>query len=39
MQLLELGKFEPNVHGIMMVVVVTVAAVVGAFALQHKHEL
>jgi uncharacterized membrane protein YidH (DUF202 family) len=35
MQLLEAGKFAPNVHGVLSVVSVVVAVIATAFALQH----
>jgi hypothetical protein len=38
MQLLEVGKFEPNVHGVLSVVVVVVVAIAVAFVLQFRHE-
>jgi putative membrane protein len=39
MRLLQQGKFEPNVSGIIFIVTVTVAAIVAAFCLQHTHQL
>jgi uncharacterized membrane protein YidH (DUF202 family) len=40
MQLLEQGKFEPNVRGILILVSVVVAvAIVAAFVLHHFHAL
>jgi putative membrane protein len=39
MRLLQQGKFEPNVGGIISIVAVTVAAIVAAFYLQHTHQL
>jgi putative membrane protein len=39
MRLLQQGKFEPNVSGIISIVTVTVAAIVAAFYLQHTHQL
>jgi len=39
MQLLEEGKFEPNIHGIIVIVSVVCCAIVAAFVLQHTHEL
>jgi putative membrane protein len=39
MRLLQQGKFEPNVSGIISIVTVTVTAIVVAFYLQHTHQL
>lgn len=38
MQLLEGGYYEPNVHGIVMVVTVVVASIVTAFFLEWKND-
>lgn len=39
MMLLEEGKFEPNVQGIIAIVSTVVCAIITAFVLQHVHEL
>ena len=39
MQLLEEGKFEPNVRGIVAIVSTVCCAIVAAYVLQHMHEL
>ena len=39
MQLLEQGKFEPNVRGILILVSVVAVAIVAAFVLHHFHAL
>lgn len=38
MKLLESGKYEPNVHGVLSVVTVIIAAVATAFALQFRNQ-
>ena len=38
MQLLEGGFFAPNVHGILLVITVVIAAIVAAFALQFQNR-
>lgn len=39
MILLEEGKFEPNIHGILVIVLVACAAIVAAYVLHHVHAL
>jgi uncharacterized membrane protein YidH (DUF202 family) len=39
MTLLEEGKFEPNVQGIIAIVSTAVCAIISAFVLQHVHQL
>ena len=38
MQLLETGKFKPNIHGIVLVVTVVVTAVATAFFMQWNEQ-
>ena len=39
MRLLEQGEFEPNIHGILTVVIVSVVAIVAALILHLQHQL
>ena len=39
MQLLEQGKFEPNVQGIIAIVATVSCAIIAAYVLQHMHQL